>query len=110
MRRGLYRCLIWMHPAVFRQRYAEEMLWIFDETIGLGVLPLFVDGLISLFRQWLVRSNILKMGAGTFVSTVLIFGLWHSLEFSLDADLHRGIPEAIEVATRTVLFDRVTPF
>jgi hypothetical protein len=110
MRRGLYQCLIWLHPAVFRQRYAEEMLWIFDVTIGQGVLPLFVDGIISLFRQWLLRSNIWKMAAGTVVSTVLIFGWWHSQESSLDAALRRGNPGALEEARRRYLIDRGRPF
>src|SRR5258708_12370849 len=95
MRRGLYRCLIWMHPAVFRQRYAEEILWIFDETIGLGVLPLFVDGVISLFRQWFLRSNIWKMAAGTVVSTVLIFGWWHSQESRSEETRLNSSPQII---------------
>jgi hypothetical protein len=110
MRRGLYRCLIWMHPAVFRQRYAEEMLWIFDEAIGQGVLPLFVDGVISVFRQWLLRSNIWKMAAGTVVSTVLIFGWWHSQESSLAAALRRGNPGALEEARRRYLIEHGRPF
>ncbi len=110
MRRGLYRCLIWLHPAVFRQRYAEEMLWIFDETIGQGVLPLFVDGVISLFRQWLVRSNIWKMAAGAVVSAVLIFGWWHSQESSLDAALRRGNPGALEETRRRYLIEHGRPF
>jgi hypothetical protein len=39
--RWLYRCLVRLHPAVFRLRFEEEMLWIFDEAL-LG------DGSISL--------------------------------------------------------------
>jgi hypothetical protein len=109
MRRGLYRCLICMHPAVFRQRYAEEMLWIFDEEIGQGVLPFFVDGVISLFRQRLLRSNIWKMAAGTVVSTVLIFGWWHSQESSLAAALRRGNPGALEETRRRYLIEHGRP-
>jgi len=109
MRRGLYRCLIWLHPAVFRQCYSEEMLWIFDEAIGQGLLPLFVDGVTSLFRQWLLRSNIWKMAAGTVVSTVLIFGWWHSQESSIAAALRRGNPGALEEAKRRDLIEHGRP-
>jgi hypothetical protein len=34
MVRGLYRCLVWLHPAPFRLQFAEEMVWIFDEAAG----------------------------------------------------------------------------
>src|SRR5258708_40370952 len=107
MRRGLYRCLICMHPAVFRQRYAEEMLWIFDEAIGQVVLPLFVVGAISWFRQWLLRSNIWKMAAGTVVSIVLIFSWLHSQESSLAAALRRGNLGALEETIRRYLIEHV---
>ncbi len=110
MTRRLYRCLIWLHPPVFRERYSEEMLWIFDETTGEAVSPLFVDGLISLFRQWLLRSNIWKMAAGAVVSTVLIFGWWHSQESSLDAAVRRGNPGASEEARRRYLIEHGRPF
>jgi hypothetical protein len=47
-----------MHPAVFRREYGSEMLWIFDETAAsLGASGLFLDGLSSLVRQWLLRSG-----------------------------------------------------
>ena len=34
MLRSLYRRLLCLHPPAFRQRFAEEMLWIFDEAAG----------------------------------------------------------------------------
>lgn len=62
MTRTLYRALLWLHPAAFRQEFADEMLWIFDQaTANEGAAGLFFDGLISLSRQWLLRSNAWKI-------------------------------------------------
>ena len=62
MMRGLYRCLIWIHPPVFRREFAAEMLWIYDETAETdGAVRLFLDGLVSVARQWLVRSGCWKI-------------------------------------------------
>ena len=36
MLRFLYRFLLCLHPRAFRQRFAEGMLWIFDETARQG--------------------------------------------------------------------------
>ncbi len=64
MTRVLYRCLVRMHPAAFRQQYAGEMLWIFDEVASAqGVARLFADGFLSLARQWLIRQGIWKVVA-----------------------------------------------
>src|SRR3989442_15265254 len=58
MLRSLYRRLLYLHPPAFRQRFAEEMLWIFDEAAAThGALGLFADGLVSLLRQWIVRPE-----------------------------------------------------
>jgi CubicO group peptidase (beta-lactamase class C family) len=55
--RSLYRCLLRVHPVRFRQEFAEEMLWIFDEvTARDSAAPLLVDALASLGRQWLLRT------------------------------------------------------
>lgn len=62
MTRSLYRVLLWMHPPLFRREFAGEMLWIFDEAFEAeGVVSLFLDGLASLGRQWLLRSGIWKL-------------------------------------------------
>jgi Ca2+-binding EF-hand superfamily protein len=54
----LYRWLIRLHPSCFRQRFAEEMLGIFEEVSGgRAVASLFADALVSLFRQWVLRSE-----------------------------------------------------
>ena len=63
MTRALYRWLLWLHPPAFRREFAGEMLWIFEEAAPQGVAPLFGDALISLLRQWLLRSGQWKLAA-----------------------------------------------
>src|SRR6185295_16771269 len=54
--RSFYRCLLRLHPSAFRTRFADEMLWIFDEVAPReGVRGLFGDAFWSLARQWTVR-------------------------------------------------------
>jgi len=65
MIRSLYRCLLWLHPPAFRQQFAGEMLWIFDEAAATeGAAPLLFDGVISLVRQWAIGSGTWKVAAG----------------------------------------------
>jgi len=47
--RPAYRLLLRLHPAPFRDRFAAEMLWIFDAECHRPALLL--DGLVSLLRQ-----------------------------------------------------------
>jgi hypothetical protein len=59
--RFLYTFLISLHPPSFRERFAEEMLWIFEEaenSWGAGFLCR--DAILSLWRQWLIRSELWK--------------------------------------------------
>ena len=66
MIRLLYRLLLWLHPPAFRRQFADEMLWIFEETRGAAaVAMLFSDALISLTRQWLMRSGAWKLVAAS---------------------------------------------
>lgn len=60
MIRSLYRFLLRLHPPAFRRRFSEEMLWIFDETQSArrGTASLFTDGLGSLTRQWMMRTEV----------------------------------------------------
>jgi len=54
--RSLYRALLRLHPSGFRTRFADEMLWIFDEVAEReGVVGLFGDVFLSLARQWTLR-------------------------------------------------------
>ena len=65
MTRLLYRRLLHLHPACFRERFAEEMLWIFDQEPGVRAkLVLFGDGIGSVARQWLFASAATSAGAG----------------------------------------------
>jgi hypothetical protein len=58
MRRLLYKALLALHPPSFRNAYAGEMLWIFDQVHREQCVPLFADGCVSLARQWACRTNI----------------------------------------------------
>lgn len=72
MIRGLYCGLLWLHPASFEERFAEEMLWIFDlrRTSETGI-ALLSDCFVSLCRQWLFRSGLWKFGIGVLVNLIL---------------------------------------
>jgi hypothetical protein len=58
MVRLFYICLLRLHPRAFHRRFAEEMLWIFDQTAPRGKPPLLADALISLARQRMLRPAI----------------------------------------------------
>jgi len=72
MIRTLYRGLLWLHPPSFEERFAEEMLWIFDlsRSSETGTM-LLLDCFISLSRQWLFRSGLWKFGIGVLVNVIL---------------------------------------
>jgi hypothetical protein len=71
--RRLYYLLLQLHPAAFRYRFAPEMLWIFDEISGSGRRSaLFVDGILSLGRQWVLRSGLWKFIVGAALSAVVL--------------------------------------
>ena len=64
MIRLLYVWLLRIHPRRFRERFAEEMLWIFDQAAGpRSVIRLFADGVLSLGRQWMLRDDFRKAEA-----------------------------------------------
>jgi hypothetical protein len=59
--RVLYALLIRLHPLAFRERFAPEMLWIFEEAGNAwGGGSLLRDAIVSLLRQWLIRSDLWK--------------------------------------------------
>jgi hypothetical protein len=73
MIRAAYRGLLWLHPASFEERFAEEMLWIFGTRRASETgLMLLLDCFVSLCRQWFFRSGLWKSGVG--VSVKLIVG------------------------------------
>lgn len=85
MTRLLYRLLLGLHPPAFRRQFAGEMLWIFDESTGAAAWMLLADALISLARQWLLRSGAWKLlvaGAGGLIQiTVGGLGLFLVRQF-----------------------------
>jgi hypothetical protein len=58
MMRSIYRWLLRLHPAYFRERFSDEMLSIYDQSAGrMGAFKLVVDGLVSLVRQCVFRPD-----------------------------------------------------
>ncbi len=58
MLRTLYSLLLRLHPERFRKRFAQEMLSIFDQVEkGPAAAKLVADALLSLVRQWTLRSE-----------------------------------------------------
>jgi uncharacterized membrane protein len=71
MTRTFYRWLICLHPPAFRQRFEQELLWIFDESSDAsGAAPLVYDAAVSLLRQWLMRSGMWKWVLGAIAGAV----------------------------------------
>ena len=58
MLRLLYRCALALHPRGFRDRFADEILSIFDAAPGTRAkCCLIYDGLLSAARQWALRPE-----------------------------------------------------
>ena len=57
MIRRLYVWLLGLHPRRFRERYAGEMLWIFDQEQARGAGRLVADAAVSAMRQWCFRLD-----------------------------------------------------
>lgn len=69
MLRSFYRLALLAHPRTFRERFAEEMLDIFDQTSGRrDGLWLAGDAIWSLWRQWALRPEF-RRGASAPPST-----------------------------------------
>lgn len=51
--RRIYQLLLRLHPAGFRERFAQEMLWVFDQSVAdTGVYRALADGSLSVVKQW----------------------------------------------------------
>ena len=73
MARTLYRWLVCLHPPAFRLRFEEALLWIFDESSDAsGAAPLVYDAIISLLRQWVMRSGMWKWALGAIAGALPI--------------------------------------
>jgi hypothetical protein len=84
MLRLIYRILIRLHPANFREQHGAEMLCIFDESAPQESRRLISDGLLSIIRQWFFNSGWWKLLAGAAVSSCLILGWAYSVTRGLD--------------------------
>lgn len=59
MLRHLYRCAVRLHPSSFRERFGDEMLYIFDQQRGTrAAFGLVLDSFLSLLRQWTFRPHV----------------------------------------------------
>jgi hypothetical protein len=74
MIRTLYRGLLWLHPGEFAERFADEMLWIFDlrrqEEMGIALLS---DCFLSLCRQWFAVPPVRTFAIGLLVNGMFSF-------------------------------------
>ena len=91
MRRFLYGALIALHPPRFRERFGDEMMCVFDEARGERTARLFADGVLSLARQWLLRSNLWKMTTGAVVSGLLLCGWGYAFTQGTNTSLEREL-------------------
>jgi len=97
MSRAIYRSMLWLHPAAFRDRFAAEMLWLYDETVATeGAAALLADGFASLVRQWLTRRLTWKLAAAV-IGGMLQVGL----VLALSRDVHSGRARASAAALFT---------
>ncbi len=69
----LYARLLQLHPAAFRDRFAPEMMLNFEESPASSArTALFTDALLSLLRQWLLRSGSWKLAAAALAASLQI--------------------------------------
>jgi len=69
--RILYLSFLRLHPSCFRERFAEEMLWIFDQAPTLGERTFLLgDGFRSVVRQWIVRSGMWKYAVALLIAVI----------------------------------------
>jgi hypothetical protein len=71
--RLVYRLILRLHPASFREEFGSEMLWIFEQEQQPGAtVHLFLDGTLSLFRQRFTSQN--DSGQLSIASGVMLTG------------------------------------
>lgn len=59
IKRRIYQLLLRMHPPAFRERFADEMLWLFDETLGdAGLFKLYTDAACSFVKQHMSNDSV----------------------------------------------------
>jgi len=73
--RSFYRAVLRMYPVGFRERFAGEMLWIFDETVAeVGVWRLSADAVMSVLRQRVAERDEagVSLGFGTVAQAAVV--------------------------------------
>jgi hypothetical protein len=56
---GIYLLLLRMHPRSFRERFTDEMPWLFDETLAnAGLFKLYADAAYSLAEQHITNDPV----------------------------------------------------
>jgi hypothetical protein len=93
----LYRTLVALHPPAFRSQFGAEMELIFEESGRPAAL--LADALLSLARQWLLRSQIWIVALAALGGTVpfmLAFGIIQLAggELGFSPVMHRHLPRA----------------
>ena len=67
LQRKIYRAILWLHPAPFRERFSSEMLWIFNETVGeVGTPRLVLDAIRSVWKQRVAQETLSSFASGPF--------------------------------------------
>ena len=108
MGRMLYGWLVRMHPPAFRREFADEMLCIYEEA---GSASFFGDAVVSLMRQWLLRSGGWKIAVvlvGALLQMSLGGFLWVSIgrvpgQTGWSADPHPEIAAMMQLVALTAI-------
>jgi len=117
MRRQFYRLLLRLHPYEFRERFASEMLWLFDETLNeAGFLRLCMDAVSSLAKQHIEPDSLPRPArlfeasprGGPGAARLLQAGLVASLAVFGFLKL-LGHPPTMDEPPRTIAFRRSQP-
>lgn len=104
MSRFIYRVLICLHPRVFRERFGDEMLCVFDESGQSGTAAYLLDGCSSLARQRILRSGLWRWAVGAGVTALLIVSYAHS---EAKFERQRAIAQELVEAKRARPLDKV---
>ncbi len=74
MTSAFYRFILRMHPPAFRQRFGDEMMSVFEDTAAHDSSTLVLDGVVSLARQWLLRTDSWKLPVALCGGFIQVFG------------------------------------
>ena len=95
VRKRMYGAIVRLHPVAFRQEFGREMLLDFDEALrDSGFVPLCLDGLVSVARQWV---SVLPVGVRqeSFAQSSLLAGQYVAIS--------PGTPSFLELFRAAVL-------